>query len=586
MDLLRRAVLSILAAALCANATAVELIAGPWVILTPGGGARIGAEWSVAQELPARAIVRLSDQLVSLAAEQRPCRRTTEETSVITDVVVSPKDFHPGPFRWDIAGRTLAGVLPTLPGTDAPVRVAVVGMHNYPDGPSLGRLGTVLGGPIDAVIVAGPDRLRVAGRGGWEHAIPLLFLGDAASDMALDAIAPASRWPHGIAWGCLGLSCAQNDADWPMAIPSQLTAWRIPVMPEARWNPGLLAPSEHHGAEGLRSLIALAAGLQVPCILQCGGRSGFISEPLLNQSGTLRSLEGGVRIIGATPSGEGLAGLAEAIATPLPGTAVIGLNADLDRLLLGVGGGEEPPVELVWERSAIGELSGPGTGEGDVVAAWRAWREGQEFRLASAAWAAIPTLQRITPTREDNEALLASSAGGAGRIAARRFLGRPDGGPLPENSPPWLIRERALRELGRNAVTPGSEAGRALVKGMDDEVLHAAVRRLEGPQREMLLDLLSERLRRFGETGSPDITDPLVRHRVVAAVFGAPDRSPTPLRPIAVMLRDRLDKEASAREQQWGRTVSSVEKRERLDKDALIRGPVERFLARHGDIRK
>jgi hypothetical protein len=503
--------------------------------------------------------VRLGQRTVTLEASQRPCQRDGATTR-ITDVLVPPAAWAPGPFRWSIAGRELAGLLPALPALDAPVRVAVVGARNYPDGLALGRLAVAMGGPVQMVLVAGPGRQRILGRGGWEHAIPVVLLCDGGEDPAVDVIAPGCRRPHGVVWGCLGLSCAAADADWPGAIATQLCTWRIPVLAEPRWDPGLLARAALQEPEDLRSLVALASGLQVPAILQCGGRAGFISEPLLNRAGVLRSLEGGVRILGATPAGEGLAGLGETIAVPLPGMAIVGLDARADSLGLVVAGGDEPVVELAWTRSPSGELHGSGSGDGDVLEAWRAWRAGDESRLAAAAWAAISGLQRVALTREDGQVLVEASGGGAGRIAARRYLGRPDGGPLPEGAPEWLVRERALRELGRNAVVPGGAAATALVEGGDEEILHAAVRRLDGPQRGLILDLLAERLRRYGETGVPDVVDPLVRHRVVSAVFDAPERSPTPLRALALALRPRLD--------------------------PLARGPVERFLARHGEVRR
>jgi hypothetical protein len=337
----------------------------------------------------------------------------------------------------------------------------------------------------------------------------------------------------------------------------------------------------------VRSLIGLASGLEVPAILQMGGRAGFISEPLLNQEGILRSAAGGVRVLGATPAGEGMAGLSESIATPLPGTAQVGLHAESGALVLVVAGGSEPPLELAWSRSATGTLGGPGTGAGDAREAWEAYRKGDAGRLPAVAWMAISELQRIALTKEDADALVAAAGAGAGRVAARRYLGRSDSRPLTDGALAldWLVRERALRELGRNAVVVGGTAAIALEEGSDNEVLHAAVRCLGGPQRGLLLDLLTERLRRFGKTGTPDISDPLVRHRVIAAVFGAPDRSPTPLRAIALSLRERLAKEPTK-----GGTDDSAKpaaaKSGFASPDALAWEPVRRFLARYGEARK
>lgn len=562
MVLLRRAVVSILVACLCGSATAAELIAGPWVLLTPDGGVRIGAEWSQSVAITPQAELEVDGRFLRLPQEQRPCQRRTGETTSIVDLVMEPTARQAGLFRWKLNGRTLAGRLPD-PTIDAGhTRLAVVGALNYPSGPDLGRLATQLDGPIDAVVVVGPDRQRSVGRGGWEHAIPIVLLGSgpAEDDRALESFAPTSRWRRGLVRGCLGLPNTRPDGDWAAAIAAELCPWRVPVIGEGMWDPGVLAPVERVESGALRPLISLAAGLQVPVILQCGGRAGFISEPLLDDRGTLRSAGGGVRVLGATPSGEALAGLSEDIAAPVPGTAIVGLHATPTDLLLAVVGGEDPPITMAWNRTVDGVVGGPGSGSGDVLVAWRAWRDGDADRLADAAWAAIPGMQRVALTREDVESLIAAAGSGLGRIAARRYLGRPDGGPLPENAPDWLVRERALRELGRRAVSPGGTAAIALVSGTDGDVLHAAVRCLDGSQRDLILDLLVERLRRFSESGAPDIADPLLRHRVISAVFDAADRSPTPLRPLAVALRPRLD--------------------------GLALGPVERFLKRYGEIRR
>ena len=73
------------------------------------------------------------------------------------------------------------------------------------------------------------------------------------------------------------------------------------------------------------------------------------------------------------------------------------------------------------------------------------------------------------------------------------------------------------------------------------------------------LGLFIDRLQAQANGTLPFAADPLLQHRLVAAVFDATDLGPTPLRPLAVTLRERLD--------------------------PLARGPVDRFLAHYGEVR-
>jgi hypothetical protein len=75
-----------------------------------------------------------------------------------------------------------------------------------------------------------------------------------------------------------------------------------------------------------------------------------------------------------------------------------------------------------------------------------------------------------------------------------------------------------------------------------------------------MLDLLVARVRAQAEGTTPMELDALRQHRLMTAVFDSTSLSPTDLRPLAVALRPML-------------TPFTV-------------GPVERFIARHGEMRK
>jgi len=292
-------------------------------------------------------------------------------------------------------------------------------------------------------------------------------------------------------------------------------------------------------------------------ILACGGRAGFISEPLVARARGLRVAAPGPRVIGATPAGDGLAALDDEIAAAIHAPALVGIQADADQLRVVVVAVDQPPLAVSWTVGAGGH--GWGTTRADV--AWRAWRGGDGAALAGVAWAESSSLAAVILNDEDRKALLEAAAGdGIARLAACRLLSQPaaPAGPAAD-WPDWLAREIVLRDLSRGLLASETPAAGAIVRGADEHVLVAALRALAGPHRPRVLALLSDRLTAQAAGGLPFAEDPLLQHRLVAAVFDATDLSPTPLRPLAVALRDRLD--------------------------PLARGPVDRFLARHGEVR-
>jgi hypothetical protein len=93
----------------------------------------------------------------------------------------------------------------------------------------------------------------------------------------------------------------------------------------------------------------------------------------------------------------------------------------------------------------------------------------------------------------------------------------------------------------------------------DPDLLRAVITACERNTDHLLAHLLLERLRNQAAGSVPLEHDPLLQHRLLCVVFESPHLSPTPLRQIALTLRDKVD--------------------------ALSRGPIERFLARVGEKR-
>jgi hypothetical protein len=94
----------------------------------------------------------------------------------------------------------------------------------------------------------------------------------------------------------------------------------------------------------------------------------------------------------------------------------------------------------------------------------------------------------------------------------------------------------------------------------DNNVLLAVLRARNQGANITSRELLVARVRAQAGGTTPIEGDALLQHRLMTAVFDATDLSPTVLRPFAVALRPRLD--------------------------AFTGGPVERFIARHGVIRR
>ena len=532
-------------------ATAAEPIAGPWIVLTPDGGARIGCEWDAAP--PGFATLAIDGVPTLTTPAQRRLERMPGQRTTVVDVALERAAYRPGGFVLTVGGRRLEGRLPRLPAANAAVRVAIVGGANYPDAERLHALGEAMGGAPEVVVAAGPGLIRRLGTGGWEATTPLLLVGSGQED--LDGFAPVATWPRGRTWGALGLACAESDDAWSPAVAGMLCPWRVMLDPRPQWDPGVLAPAARAEPEAIADLIALAGGLQVPVILACGGRAGFVSEPLVVRDRVVRVSGPGPRVIGATPAGEALA-LGETIAAAIHAPGLVGLHADIHHLRLIVIAAEEPTLALGWSAS-----SGEGWGAAPADTAWKAWRAGDASTLASVAWAAGSELAAVTLSDEDRIALLAAAADdGAARIAARRLLSLPGApaGPIADH-PPWLAREIALRDLARGLLAAGAPATVSIVTGSDERVLAAALRAARGPYRARLLSLFIDRLQAQIAGTLPFAADPLLQHRLVAAVFDATDLGPTPLRPLAVALRGSLD--------------------------PLTRGPVDRFLAQYGEVR-
>jgi hypothetical protein len=158
---------------------------------------------------------------------------------------------------------------------------------------------------------------------------------------------------------------------------------------------------------------------------------------------------------------------------------------------------------------------------------------------------------------------LRDEGGAAGHALVRRLApilsdipGAPklDGDPDPAAQRDILLW-RIARVRGREAIGWREQAAAS----PDPLVLRAVLADVARDPARELLPVLARRVALQAEGTLPLDGDPIDQHRLFSTVFDDVRSSPTPLRPLAVKLRDKAA--------------------------ALARGPIDRFIARHGAVR-
>jgi hypothetical protein len=126
--------------------------------------------------------------------------------------------------------------------------------------------------------------------------------------------------------------------------------------------------------------------------------------------------------------------------------------------------------------------------------------------------------------------------------------------------PPVVLRDLLLRTLARPGSLDATLWTSVIARSDDNLLLSAVLRAHQDHAQPILLDLLVARVRVLAEGTGPLAGDTMLLHRLMTTVFDTTSLSPTMLRPLAVALRPRLND--------------------------FTKGPVERFIARHGEVRK
>ncbi len=563
-----------------ATATPVTVVAGPWMLLGEDGTVRLGAELSGPVD---PSTIRLDDgkRLATPEVSQRSFRVANRAEATVIEVTLPPTPA--GQWTILLPARQVTVRLPRPPAADEPARVAFASAANWPRAQDLAALGERAGGPIQLVVAVGMQSALLLGSGGWANDLPVVILPHALPSWTrqLDQQeahcrarlgALTTHWTSGTRWGSLGLPWAADHAQAAQVIARDLSPWEVCLAGADWWELGLLAPRINRTAEGTAGLIGLCQHLKVPLILTLGSGAGWVSEPLVIEREQVRSARGGTRVIAATPAGDGVGLLPPTVAALIDEPGVIALVAEPTRLrVLGQGFSGTNLLDLGIRRGPDGFVGdGVGVPETDIAIA----DLHAKLRLVDDAGAAVRAHCRWLVNRDlgllhlESPDLLAllqiSEAAGSvpllRRLTALDELGATAFTEHRELLPPVVRRDLLLRTLAR----PGSldtMVWTPVIANSDDALLLSALLRahLDHPQA-VLLDLLLARVRVLAEGTAPVTGDVMLLHRLMSTVFDSTSLSPTVLRPLAVALRPRLDD--------------------------FTQGPVERFIARHGEVRR
>lgn len=549
--------IAVLALAAALAGGEARLIRGPWWWHDAAGAPRVAVAVRGAPAVPGE--VSIDGQPVAVDAVRHPCPDPGDGTDGIVVLRLPPGTR--GELQLTLAGRTLSATLAPPPARDAaPVRMAVLAPHAWPDAEAWQRLTEALGGPPQLALVLGRGAPARLGSGGWEGAVPLAIVAEDEPALAAVSDGEHQRWRRGLGLGILGLPAAEERTQAHLALARDLSPWLVYLDVPAAWDPALSRPRPGRAAD-LAPLIAACQQLRAPLILAAGG-VGLVSEPLSAKPGEgLKVQADGVRYVLPCPAEhEGLAALPPEIAVVLPAPLLAGLEATLGRLRL-VFSAADGPLELVWEREP-GPRPPPAALAQQLAAAGELLEPEAQAQIADWLWRAPSELLAELP----DPALVArlrDAGGWTGRLLARRLLrlaAEQPTYPAPPGEPDPLLRREVL--LARLVSHRGKDAKgwqHEAATSPDPWVLRALLHDLARDPERTALPALRERVALQAAGALPLDPDPLDQHRLMHAVFDDLTASPTELRPWALALRGRVD--------------------------PLARGPLERFLQRHGEQR-
>ncbi len=561
----------------------VSVIAGPWMLLGEDHVVRCGIEISGTIDASAVQLHR-AGRVVPTKVAVRPFHVANRPTSAVVEIILP--ESYAGEWNITLPGRSMTVQLAAAPTRAETSRVVIAGPNNWPRSEDLARVAERTGGAVQLVVAHGMESVVKLGAGGWESTIPVVILPQPLSTWVrevetIETIAKARlgnlarHWSTGLHWGGLGLPWASDPAVAASTIARDLSPWEVCLAPTSWWELGLLAPHIDRKISTTTSLIGLCQHLHVPLILTLGSGAGWVSEPLLVEADQLRMRAGGARVIAATPSGDGVALLPATIAATIDEPGIITVIAYSDHLqVLGTSFSGNELLNLTFLRDGHGGFTGNGAGQyeelgQEVVNIRTQWLSADEVGAKARArcqWMTARDLATLHVESADLVALIQAQAAG---VEVNSILRRLTGVETVSTTamlehqtelPEIVLRDLLLRQLAKpNSFDPRPWM-KVIAATTDTQMLSVILRAEQDDIAPSMLDLLVARVRAQAEGTTPLELDALRQHRLMTAVFDSTSLSPTDLRPLAVALRPML-------------TPFTV-------------GPVERFIARHGEMRK
>jgi hypothetical protein len=591
------------------------VVSGPWCTLQPTGDFDVGLRLDHhAEVLMWPDGVDVGEPLVARASEDAggfTYHLVLAASAQDRDLVVT---WQHGEREHQVTVR-----LPAVPGADEPVRVRVVRAATYP-GPQLLRTDP----RPDLVVVLDPLAAWQLGSGGWESQVPLALLG-------------TGQWFEPLRWGSLALHLASDADALARSLAHDLSRHQVVIDPHARWRLDQPQP-----ADDLARVLAVARHRRVPVMVAAPPGLGFYSDPLsVDRQGLIGALPGGTRYLALSGSEGVCRQLPRSVAHLFAAVPQVDISAaghlrcqvhdhvapiadfdfapwpempmphfDLGQPLAwdgqfttwSAGGTQGPASPLTTGELAAYPLEAPQAGllveqlAAEPVPGLSRWLQQrmpwpQTGLKGGRAWG-LGDPQSVLATLGDDTApergdaanhfaylpahacdqaerhgrlgdLIAANLADpawamlAERYAAfdpRRVLAWPD-------APAAVLRHALLRYLVTDLDPRHADVRPVLVSADDPVYRRSLLDMVESGTHEAHERLVLDCLRAVvNGTASLD-SDPLVQHRLLSVVFGSPYVSPTHLRPLAVALleSDQIDPQA--------------------------RGPIERFLTRHGHVR-
>jgi hypothetical protein len=548
--------LSALLAGQLGAAEGARIVRGPWMWFASDGAPQLGIALAGTLVPPADAL--LDGAEIAIRGELHDLADHTDGADHV--LVLRLAAGLSGRLRVQVAGESVSARLQRPPATDGPARVALASGRAWPDRTGLASLAKALDGEVQLVIALGNDVPLRLGTGGWESETPLVVVAPPNPDLSACTNGLDERWRHGLSVGVLGLPASPDRGRADLALARDLSPWLVYLDVPAGWDPAI---GQHHPSDprDLGVLLAACQRLSVPLAIGAGA-AGLISEPLRLQTGGMVDIvRDGVRYALPVPAtDDGLARISPAAALALEQPLLSGLGAELARLrLVMVRPGENDAVQLVWKRGDDGHDDDAADLAKTVTTAETL--DAPAIRDAMRRWSWLPRSE-LAAAMPDVETIvrLRDEGGAQGRALARRLTliaaDDPTISALPGDPDPMALREQLLWKIGTVRGADSASWRLQASSSVDPLVLRALLADVTRDPERQLLPTLVERVRLQAAGELPLDPDPLDQHRLFSIVFDDVRLSPTPLRPYAVALREKAD--------------------------PLARGPIERFIARHG----